>query len=90
MKQNSPNHLKRQASQGVDVLERMSRSNSKSLASKRDEFQSPKSHKSRKLAARQKVQEVDEESRLFYKTKMVDLGDIIGPQFCSLCDRNIG
>ena len=90
MKQNSPNNLKRQASQGVDVLEKISRSNSKSHTSKKEEFLSPRSHKSRKSTGKIKLQVVDEESSQFYKTKMVDLGDIIGPQFCSLCDRNIG
>lgn len=31
-----------------------------------------------------------ESAKLFFSTKMKNLEDIIGPQFCSLCDRNIG
>lgn len=37
-----------------------------------------------------KAQKVDPETIQFYKLNMSNLESLIGPQFCSLCDRNIG
>lgn len=85
---NSPKN-KRLASQGVHELERDVVQHGEANEGK--EFLSPRStHKARKLDRTNSSKEANrDETEEFFKKNMQNPEDLLGPQFCSLCDRNI-
>ena len=85
---NSPKS-KRLASQGVSELER----DVVHQAEANEEKGSPSTrsiHKMRKLdKSNSAVEANNDEADDFFKKNMQNPEDLLGPQFCSLCDRNI-
>ena len=85
---NSPKN-KRLASQGVSELER----DVAHQAEANEDKGSPSArsmHKMRKLDRTNSGREANnDEMEDFFKKNMYNPEDLLGPQFCSLCDRNI-